>query len=238
MRKPAYLSVAVATTGLFSEDYTPRLLEIAAVVFVPDAQVVAGDATFHFTTLVAQPEAALHDSRAVQAQRFHGITPEMSRAAPSEAEAITDFELWRRKVALALWNTGDLSLVSWRSYNSPFVREVLTGSAWAQALGMGGPCMMEEVTAVMGNAGAAALNHDGSYRVVSLAAAVDWFKKKKIGLNLGGHDVMNPYTKGRALNTAFLAGYCAVAASTIPRPKTDDLEPLLDDAAGWEEDPR
>jgi len=229
--------VAVATTGLFSEEYTPRLLEIAAVVFVPHAQVVAGDAAFHFTSLVAQPEAALHDSRAVQAQRFHGITPEMSRGAPSEAEAITAFELWRRKVALALWNSGDLSLVSWRSYNSPFVREVLKGSGWAQSLGMGGPCIMEEVTAVMGAAGAASLNHDGGYRFVSLTTAVDWFRKKKIDLNLGSGEVMNPYTKGRALNNAFLAGYCAVAASTIPRPKNVP-EPLLDEAVDWEEDPR
>ena len=237
MRESAYLSVAVATTGLFSEEYTPRLLEIAAVVFVPHAQVVAGDAAFQFTSLVAQPEAALHDTRAVQAQRFHGITPQMSRGAPSEAEAITAFELWRRKVALALWNSGDLSLVSWRSYNSPFVREVLKGSDWAQSLGMGGPCIMGEVTAVMGAAGAASLNHDGGYRFVSLTTAVDWFRKKKIDLNLGSGEVMNPYTKGRALNNAFLAGYCAVAASTIPRPKNVP-ETLLDEAADWEEDPR
>ena len=96
---------------------------------------------------------------------------------------------------------------------------------------------MGEVTEVLGAAGAALPNHDGSYRFVSLRAAVDWFRKKKIDLNLGGGDVLSPYTKGRALNNAFLAGYCAVAASTIPRPKNTP-EPLLDDAAGWEEDPR
>ena len=236
MRTPVHLSVAVATTGLFSETYTPRLLEIAAVAVIPKMRLI-GPRSLQFHSLVRQPESALQDSRAVQAERFHGITPTMSRGAPTEEEAMKAFRLWREGTARDLWDTGEFVLVSWRGYNSAFIRGTLASPGWWEALGPSGTCIMEETTEVLGEAGLAAKNRDGSYRYVGLRSAVETFRGRPIHLHEKSAEIPPTGGPGRALKNAILAGYAAVGASTMPRPEQAP-QPVLDEASGWEEDPR
>lgn len=212
-----YLVVATATTGLFSDDYRPHLLEIGAAVIVPENNVVAGEGAFRFSSLVGQPEAALRDTRAVQAERFHGITPDLVRVAPVEGEAAEAFRHWRSTMALTLHEAG-VVLVGWTAFNRPFVSELLQAPEWQDALGgftMPADCIMAQAAQVLGEAGRIPANRNGSYRFPSLQNTFAYLKEEGHSLH-GGWAPAPP--SGRALENALAAAYCAVVLSRLPTP--------------------
>jgi hypothetical protein len=224
-----YLVIATATTGLFSDDYRPHLLEIGAAVIVPEKNVVAGEGEFRFSSLVAQPEGALRDTRAVQAERFHGITPDLVRVAPLEGEVAEAFRHWRSTIALTLHEAG-VVLVGWTAFNRPFVGEMLQAREWQEALGgftVPGPCIMDQATPVMGEAGLTGVNRDGSYRFSSLQATYAHLKDE--GHTLHGGWAPGP-PSGRALENALAAAYCGVVLAQLPSPIEQAPEKRVEDA--------
>lgn len=196
MNDSPYLVLAVATTGLFTETYKPKLLELAAVLVSPQDEHVFRNASLgKFHTLVKQP-SSVHDTvEARQAQRFHGITPEMSENGWLEEETREAFRAWREGIHDILFDR-QLVLTGWRAYNREFVQSILAGEEWRQALGgyaQPGRCVMDEASDIMGSQGVLDQRWDGSYRYPSLKVAGQWLHGRK-------HPI--PAPTGRAEGTA------------------------------------
>ena len=178
MNRSPYLVISVSTTGLFSENYTPKLLEVAALLVQPGKAPRLGPGHFHMMVNHPPPHLTTHQARA--AQKFHGITPEMSAAAFSEPEVCEAFAAWRSGLSRALFEQG-VALSGWRAYNRDFVSSILCDD-WVAALGgfsAAGRCVMEDASEVMGAHGASTENWDGSYRYPSLARAAGWLRGRQ-----------------------------------------------------------
>ena len=198
-----FIVISVATTGLVTHTHTPKLLEIAArLVFPGDAKVSGAG---RFSALVSHPPAQLRSSEAVQAQRFHGITPDLSSTGFPEEEVIASFNAWRQGIVNILFNSGS-GLAGWRAYNRDFVSAVLACPTWMEALGPGAPgrCVMEEASEVMGAHGALPASLDGSFRFPSMAHTARWLRER-------GHAVREKDKRPRAGATC-VAEICVALA--------------------------
>jgi len=172
-----FIVISVATTGLVTPTYTPKLLEIAARLVFPGDPKVSDPG--RFSVLVSHPDVQLRSVEATQAQRFHGITPDLSSTGFPEEEAVESFNAWREGIVNILFKSG-LGLAGWRAYNRDFVSAVLSSPAWLSALGPGAPgrCVMEEASEVMGAHGALPANHNGSFRFPSMNRTAQWLRER------------------------------------------------------------
>jgi hypothetical protein len=207
MNRSPYLVVSVATTGIFADDYTPKLLEIAAVLVRPGETVRKRPGWFH--ALVKQPAEHLRTPQARAAEKFHGITPEMCAGAFSEEEVRESFTAWRTGLVRELFER-NMVLAGWRAYSRDFVSLVLCDE-WVPAMGgfsTAGRCIMEDASEVMGLHGAVQESWDGGYRYPSLARAARWLRGR-------GHGVIGPEAKegnkGRPIANAATAAEVAEA---------------------------
>ena len=175
MNHTHFIVISVATTGLVTENRTPKLLEIAARHVAPGPPR-RSTGPGGFVALVSHPSVQLCTAEAVQAQRFHGITPELSSTGFPEADVIAAFALWRRGIVDLLFDD-NRGLAGWRGYNRDFIAAVLSSPGWLEALGVGasGRCVMEEASEVLG-AHNAVPRLGGSFRFPSLERTATWLR--------------------------------------------------------------
>ena len=195
-----FLVISVATTGLFTADYTPKLLEVAAVLVSPkEGRVASSSRPGRFACLVSHDAETFKAVQAQQAQDWHGITPELAASGFPEEEVCEAFKVWRKGLADILFGM-NMSLGGWRAFNRDFVSSVLNTPEWEDALGsygMPGRCVMEEASEVMGAHKVVAENWDGTFRYPSLKSTVRW---------LQGRDHKIPESTGRAQDNATTVG--------------------------------
>ncbi len=205
MSAAPYLSVAVATTGAFTADHDPQLLEIGVVLVMPRKGKVGVADTGQFHALIRQPESVVRGTHFKQAVQFHGITPDMALTMGEEgADIQMALEGWRIELQQILLDAGD-PLAPWRAFNREFLSRILGGTMWQQALGdyaSPGPCVMKEAAHVMGAAGELSTRPDGTYPAVTLSRVAQWLQGRGYAL---------PQVTGRALRMAQVAGAASLA---------------------------
>jgi len=200
-----YLSVAVAATGAFTEDYEPTLLEIGVVLVTPSKGKLGLSDTGQFHALIRQPEDVLSGAQFKQAVQFHGITPDMTMTmGEDEADIQLSLEMWRTNLQQILLDS-EKPLAPWRAFDREFVSRVLDSTLWLNALGdyaSPGPCVMKEAAHVLGAAGELSARPDGTYPALTLTRAAQWLQGRGYAL---------PQVTGRALRMAQVGGALSLA---------------------------
>jgi hypothetical protein len=176
--------IALATTGLPRGDYKPAVVGIAFALVDPVSKKVS-PSILHY---IKQPAHVLDAPEAVTAARFHGISREViERNGVSERDACDTFKSWREHAHEAVLEAGRPAMGPWRAYNTPFIVQILRGSAlgfdaWRTALGGYGPpgrCIMDEASEVLGGEGLLLRNRNGTYRSPKLVDTVRWARRKR-----------------------------------------------------------
>ena len=131
-----FIVVAISTSGLPSKKYHPATLDIGAVLVsaAPEnggVRTVAGlDRGGVYSSLIRCSDELLFMPEARKARDLHGITPEMSRRAPTMDAVAISLNAWRESVQSQVGLIG-----GWGSYTNKFMIQMLESTVLWESLG-------------------------------------------------------------------------------------------------------